>query len=112
MPIMPSSPTVATSTAVPLFIIAVTEQTPPFGKNTWRMGAPRFKRTALTLSGTVFRSGKMRAKSSAGSAASKRFLGRPSSGGGRTTGGGRTGDERFLGMDTLHRDASGFREAV
>ena len=31
-PIIPSSPTVATSTAAPFFIIAVTEQTPPFGK--------------------------------------------------------------------------------
>jgi len=32
IPIMPSSPTVATSTAFPFFIIAVTEQTPPLGK--------------------------------------------------------------------------------
>jgi hypothetical protein len=46
--------------------------------------------------GMVFRKERMRRKSSSGRAASRRFLGRPSIGGGRTAGGGRTDFARFL----------------
>ena len=62
---MPSSPTVATSTAVPFFIMAVTEQTPPFGKKTCRMGSPRFSSTCLSDRGMVCKVAAIRWKSPA-----------------------------------------------
>src|SRR5229473_2208939 len=76
------------------------------------MGSPCFCNTCLRTRGTVFRCERKRLKSSAGSAASKRFFGRPSVGGGRI--GGRTGDTRLLdiGRDSQWQGRFGFGEAV
>src|SRR5947207_14589677 len=60
------------------------------------MASPCLCSTCLRTRGTVFRSGKSRRKASAGRAASKRFFGHPSVGGGRA--GWRRGDTRFFVM--------------
>src|SRR5436190_503015 len=59
----------------------------------------------------VFRCGASRRKSSGGSAASKRFFGRPSSGADRT-GGGRSDDTRFLDIDTSPQFHSALRQRL
>src|SRR5581483_628018 len=97
-PSMPSSPTVAASTVVPSDRVVVIDATPPLRKYTARSGSPLLWSTRFTRIGTVFRYGRMRPRSSAGRAASNRFLGRRFGNGGRSARDVRADDWLFLGM--------------